>query len=55
MTQLLTPEQVAQQLGVSKRTLRDLPIRKVRVGNRLVRYRADDVEAYIAKRMREAA
>jgi excisionase family DNA binding protein len=49
MTQLRTPAEVAAQLGVSLRTLRDLPIRKVRIG-RLTRYRAADVEAYITKR-----
>jgi excisionase family DNA binding protein len=54
-TQLLTPEQVAKQLGVSIRTLRDMPLKRVRLTGRLVRYRLADVEAYIAKRTKEAA
>ena len=48
MTTLLTPKQVAGQLGISVRMLRDLPIKKVRIG-RLVRYSDAAVERYIAK------
>lgn len=48
MTTLLTSKQVAAQLGVSVRLLRDLPIKKVRIG-RLVRYSETAVERYIAR------
>jgi len=48
MTQLLTSQQVAQQLGITTRWLRALPIKRVLVG-RLIRYRAVDVERYIQK------
>lgn len=54
-TQLLTVEETCRMLAVCRRTLDVLPIRRVRVGPRLVRYRLADVEAYIAKRLREAA
>lgn len=49
-TQLLTPDVVAARLGVTTKTLRTLPIKRVRIGKRLVRYRESDVEAYITKR-----
>lgn len=38
-------------LAVTTRTLRDLPIKKVKVGKRAIRYRIADVEAFIAKRV----
>ncbi len=55
-TRLLTPQQVADQLSVSVGTLAvwratrryDLPYTKI---GRLVRYRLDDVEAFIAARL----
>lgn len=50
MTKLLTQQDVAEYLGVSTRTVRDLPIRRVRPTPRTVRYRVEDVEAYLAKR-----
>ena len=50
MTKLLTQQDVAEYLGVSTRTVRDLPIRRVRPTQRTVRYRVEDVEAYLAKR-----
>lgn len=49
-TQLVTAERAAEILAVSLRTLRDLPIKKVRIGKRAIRYRLADVEAYIDRR-----
>lgn len=56
---LLTPEQVASQLGISKATLNvwrctgryNLPF--VKSGSR-VRYKASDVDAFISRRTRNA-
>lgn len=58
-TQLLTPAEVAQLLGVKTRTLNvwrctkryNLPYVK---SGRLVRYRPADVEAFIASRVQNA-
>jgi predicted DNA-binding transcriptional regulator AlpA len=54
--QLLTAKEVAKQLGVTTTTLaiwryrgmRDLPW--VKLGNRMIRYRVQDVEAYVRER-----
>jgi excisionase family DNA binding protein len=46
---VLTPQQVAEWLQVSSRTLQRLPIPHVRVGHRTVRYTAKDVLAYLAR------
>lgn len=59
-TILMTPEEVADYLKVSKETLNvwrctkryNLPYVKA---GRLVRYRSDDVEAFIASRMQGGA
>ena len=53
---LMSPEQVAEYLGLEIETLNvwrctkryNLPYTKI---GRLVRYRADDVEAFVASRM----
>lgn len=44
---LVTADEVAQLLAVSSRTVLMLPIRQVRVGTRLVRYRLGDVYEYL--------
>lgn len=59
-TNLMTPEQVAEYLGISVETLNvwrctkryNLPYVKA---GRLVRYRVEDVEAFIASRMQGGA
>lgn len=57
---LLTPQQVAERLGVSTTTLatwrctKRYPLAYVKVG-RLVRYRAGDVEAFEISRLQEVA
>jgi len=55
-TNLMTPEQVAEYLGIEVETLNvwrctkryNLPYTKI---GRLVRYRADDVEAFVTSRI----
>ena len=44
---LFTAEEVAGLIGVSPRTVPALPIRRIRVGPRLVRFRLRDVYAYL--------
>lgn len=44
---LLTPKQVAKLLGVSVKTVLRLPIRRVPLGPRMVRYELADVQDYI--------
>ena len=52
MTELLTIDQVAQRLAVSVKTIRRLDIPRVRLeGQRLMRYRPEDVDAYIRARL----
>ena len=51
---LLTQQDVADRLGVSVRTVRTLKIKRVRLG-RLVRYREEDVAAYVARQLERAA
>jgi len=46
MPRLITPDEAADHLRVSRRTLRRLPIVKVVLGHRTVRYRLPDLEAY---------
>ena len=46
MPRLITPDEAADHLRVSRRTLRRLPIVKVVLGHRTVRYRLADLEAY---------
>lgn len=50
---LYTQREVAEILGVSTRTVRDLPIRRVRPTPRTVRYREADLERFIAQRAGE--
>jgi predicted DNA-binding transcriptional regulator AlpA len=45
--QLLRPAVVARLLGISTKTLAKLPIRRLRMGPRMVRYRHDWVRDYI--------
>lgn len=52
---LLTPEEAAKHLQVSRRTLQRLPITKLRLGHRTVRYRLRDLEAYEANVAKDAA
>lgn len=55
---LLTPAAVANLLGVSERTLKNLRYYGggpdwVKIGERLVRYRAEDVLEYLERRKRD--
>lgn len=58
-TQLLTPEVVAEWLGVTPHTLavwrcsKRYPLAYVKVGSN-VRYRAKDVEAFISNNLKDA-
>ncbi len=60
LTQLLTPQTVSKLLGVTQHTLavwrcsKRYPLPYVKVGG-LVRYRASDVEAFIASNLKDAA
>lgn len=45
--QLISPDQVAEMLGVSKRALLELPIRRVTLGHRTVRFHPADIKAFI--------
>lgn len=47
---VLTIQQVAEWLGVSRRTVQRLRIPSVQLGHRTVRYRAADVMDYVAKK-----
>ncbi len=47
---LLTQQQVAKLLGVSTRTVRSLNIRRVKISNKLVRYRPEDVQRFVDRR-----
>lgn len=44
---LLLPAAVARLLGISTKTLAKLPIRRLRMGPRMVRYRREWVRDYI--------
>jgi predicted DNA-binding transcriptional regulator AlpA len=44
---LLKPEAVAKMLGISTKALARLPIKRLRLGPRMVRYRREWVSAYI--------
>lgn len=43
---LMTPEEVAEFLAVTRRRVLQLPIKQVRIGDRTVRFRLEDVYAY---------
>lgn len=47
---LLSPVAVAKMLGLSPRHVLRLPIRRLRIGYRTVRYRLRDVEAFLEGR-----
>ena len=61
MSQLLTPQQTANLLSVSKQTLAAWRCREperlawVEVSPRCIRYRAEDVQAFVSKRTRGGA
>lgn len=46
---LLTPDEVAELLGVSVRKVLMLPIKQVRLGPRIVRYRLKDVYEFLGQ------
>lgn len=48
---LMTAEQVAEYLQVPTKSVYDLSIPRVRIGQRRVRWRPDDVRAFIEDRM----
>ena len=48
---LLTPEQVAEQLSIDVKKVSRLPITRVRIGARVIRYRQEDVDLYIGERL----
>jgi len=48
---LLTPEQVAQQLSIDVKKVSRLPITRVRIGTRIIRYRQEDVDLYVRERL----
>jgi hypothetical protein len=47
--ELLPPQVVADRLGISTKTLARLPIRRLQIGPRLVKYKWSWVEAYIER------
>ena len=47
-TELLTPDEVAAKLNISKRQVLELPIRRVRMGYCTVRYRPSDLDDFVA-------
>jgi len=47
---LLTPEEAAEILGVTKRYLLKLGIRRVHLGHRTIRFRLEDIEAFLNDR-----
>lgn len=44
---LLTPEQVAEQLSIEVKKVSRLPIGRVRIGTKLLRYRQEDIDRYV--------
>lgn len=52
---LLTPEQVGRMLSLQPATVLRLPIARVKLGQRTIRYRPDVVRAYIAEREEKSA
>jgi predicted DNA-binding transcriptional regulator AlpA len=45
---LITAEEVADLLGVSRRKVLLLPIKQIRIGPRIIRYRLEDVLCFLA-------
>ena len=45
--QLLTAEEVADLMGVSPRTVLQLPLKQIRISPRLIRFRLEDVYAFL--------
>lgn len=45
----MTPDQVCQRWGISRRTLSKMPLPHVRVTDRVVRYRVQDVVEFEAR------
>jgi len=50
-TYLLTPEQVAEQLSIEVKKVSRLPIARVRIGTKLLRYRQEDIDRYVQERL----
>lgn len=50
MIKLWTPAEAAAYLGISKNALLRLDIPKLRLGQRTVRYRPEDIERYLETR-----
>lgn len=50
---LLTAEEVAAKLSVPKKSVYDLAIPRVRIGERRVRWRPSDVQAFIQQRIED--
>jgi excisionase family DNA binding protein len=50
--QLLTPTEAARLLGVSRRHLLRLPLKRIRIGHRTVRYRLEDMEEFLSFHVR---
>ncbi len=46
---LITPKEAAAYLGVSRRRVLKLPIKRVRLGARTIRYRLADLDDYARK------
>jgi len=46
---LLTPKQAGTRMAISARHVLRLPIRQVRLGPRTIRYRKEDIDAFIEK------
>jgi excisionase family DNA binding protein len=44
---MISTEEVAQLLGISSRTVLNLPIKQYRLGPRTIRFRLSDVYAYL--------
>ncbi len=44
---LLTPDEAARFLNVTRRRLLQLPIKQVRLGDRTIRYRTQDIYHYL--------
>lgn len=47
---LVSAKTLTEQFGLTKKGVAELPIRKIRVGRRAIRYRLDDVLKFIADR-----
>ncbi len=46
---LITPDEAAQMFQLSKRQLLALPIRRIRLGHRTIRYRPGDIGDFLKR------